>query len=133
MIDNPPLVFIIDDDVDLVDQLRIRLEDVGYRVLTGETQDEGEKLLEQDKPDLVIFDLMLENQDSGFILSYKTKRMYPEVPVILITGVAGETGIQFDGETEEEHSWIKADVVLNKSIRFEQLLGEIERLLKDKI
>ena len=52
------------------------------------------------------------------------------MPVILVTGVAGETGIEFDAATEEEKSWIKADVLLSKPIRAEQVLGELTRLIK---
>ena len=51
-------------------------------------------------------------------------RLPPEV-----TGVASETGIDFDASTKEERSWIKADVVLDKPIRFEQLEREIHRLV----
>jgi hypothetical protein len=38
---------------------------------------------------------MMENEDSGFILCYKLKRMYPEVPVIIATAVSAETGMWF--------------------------------------
>ena len=34
-----------------------------------------EKLISDEKPDLAIFDLMMENKDSGFILGYKTNKI----------------------------------------------------------
>jgi DNA-binding NtrC family response regulator len=119
---------LVDDDVDLLQQVKFHLEAMGFKVLTGESQAEGEKLIEKDF-DLAVFDLMMENQDSGFILSYKVKRKDNSIPVILVTGVSGETGLQFDSATNETRSWIKADVVLDKDIRFEQLQKEIDRLL----
>jgi CheY-like chemotaxis protein len=72
----------------------------------------------------------METEDSGFVLSYKTKQKYPDVPVIIATAVSSETGISFGLNTEEEKKWIKADLYLEKGIRKEQLEKEINRLLK---
>ena len=80
---------------------------------------------------MAIVDLMMENFDDGFRLCYKIKKADKNIPVILVTGVAGETGMDFDASTNEERSWIKADVVLDKPIRFEQLKREMDRLLPD--
>jgi len=123
-------ILLADDDYDLLEQMKFHLENMGYRVVGVESQLEAERQIEIFKPDLAIFDLMMENQDSGFVLSYKIKKKYPETPVILCTGVTGETGIKFDSSTEETRSWTQADVILNKEIRYEQLSKEIERLLK---
>lgn len=40
----------------------------------------------------------------------------------MVTGVTGETGIEFDAATNEERAWIKADELLAKPVRPEQLL-----------
>ncbi|MCK7534607.1 MAG: response regulator [Marinilabiliales bacterium] len=53
-----------------------------------ESQAEAEQVIAKMKPDLAVFDLMMESDDSGFILCYKLKRKYPEVPVILATAVS---------------------------------------------
>jgi hypothetical protein len=50
--------------------------------------------------------------------------------VILVTSVNSETGLGFGMATEEERSWIQADAMLAKPIRFEQLKSEIDRLLQ---
>jgi len=54
----------------------------------------------------------------------------PSHAVIVVSGVESETGLEFDATTSEERSWIKADKFLAKPVRFEQLLGEIDRLLR---
>jgi two-component system, OmpR family, response regulator len=130
MTQSKKTILIADDDMDLLEQLRIKLEAMGFNVVSVESQHEVEHKLEEFKPDLAIYDLMMENQDSGFVLSYKTKKKYPDVPVILITAVTHQTGIRFDATTDEMRSWLKADVVLDKDIRYEQLEAEIHRLLK---
>ena len=122
-------ILVADDDVDFLFQIRLHLQNRGYEVIALESSKDTEHYLDNHKPDLAIYDLMMETQDSGFILSYKTKQQYPEVPVIILTAVASETGISFGLNTESEKKWIKADLYLEKNIRNEQLDQAIENLL----
>ncbi|MEE4197957.1 MAG: response regulator [Bacteroidales bacterium] len=124
------VVLIADDDMDYLFQMRMHIEGFGFQVITAESQREAEKIMEDTKPDLAIFDLMMENDDSGFILCYKMKRKYPDVPIILATAVASETGMSFGVDTQNEQQWIKADLYLEKGIRKDQLHKEINKLLK---
>lgn len=123
-------VLIVDDDVDSLNLLSAIVSNMGFQVQSAGSQKEGEKILEQEKPDLAIFDLMMENMDSGFILSYKMKRKYPDVPVIIATAVTAETGMMFGVKTPEEKQWIRADLYIEKGIRPDQLRKEICKLLK---
>jgi len=122
-------IFIADDDIDYLEQTRFKLEKSGYKTLTAESQREAEMILDKIKPDLAIIDLMMENEDSGFILCYKLKKKYPDVPVIIATAVAAETGITFDINDENNRKWIRADLFLDKGIKTEILLEEINKLL----
>jgi len=124
------IVLIADDDMDYLFQMKMHVESFGFEVITAGSQREAEKIIESTKPDLAIFDLMMESDDSGFILSYKMKRKYPDVPIILATAVASETGMSFGVNTQNEKQWIKADLYLEKGIRKDQLHKEINKLLK---
>ena len=77
-------VLIADDDMDIVTQLTIQLKGFGMNVVAVDSQKEAEEFIENKKPDIAIFDLMMENLDSGFILSYKMKKKYPDVPSLLL-------------------------------------------------
>jgi len=123
-------ILVADDDPDYLYQTITNLERAGYRTIAVESQAEAESVITRFKPSLAIFDLMMENDDSGFILCYKIKRKYPDVPVILATAVARETGISFSLDSETEKSWIRADKYLEKGIRAEQLDQEVMKLLK---
>ena len=123
-------ILIVDDDIDYLFQLKILVEKFGFKVITAESQRDAENILATQKPDLAILDLMMENEDSGFILCYKMKRKYPDVPIIIATAVSAETGMTFGISTEQERKWIKADLYLEKGIRPEQLHTEILKLLK---
>jgi two-component system, OmpR family, response regulator len=125
-------ILIVDDDLDYLMQTRIKIEKFGYKTITADSQREAELILDKIKPDLAIIDLMMENEDSGFILSYKLKKKYPDVPVIIATAVAAETGISFDINDENNRKWIRADAFLEKGIRSEVLQKEIEKLISSK-
>ncbi|MBN2526648.1 MAG: response regulator [Deltaproteobacteria bacterium] len=127
------IVLLVDDDVDFLEQHRLFLETENYEVVAAHSRREAEKLLETVTPDLAILDLMMDETDDGFVLAYNIKKKDAGVPVILVTAVTSETGLEF-GTVGEEGSWIKADAILPKPIRFEQLKREIHRLCKtDKI
>ena len=122
-------ILLVDDDQDYLLQLQAKIQHFGFKTITAEGQKEAEELIEKTKPDLAILDLMMENEDSGFILSYKLKKKYPDVPVIIATAVATETGINFDVNDENNRKWIRADSFMEKGIKPEILFNEISRLL----
>ncbi|TVR70972.1 MAG: response regulator [Marinilabiliales bacterium] len=127
---NKKTILLVDDDEDYLFQTRLNIEQFGFRVVTAESQAEAEKLLETLKPDLAVLDLMMEKDDSGFILAYKLKRRYPDVPVIIATAVSAETGMSFGVSSEDERKWIRADLYIEKGVRADQLHREILKLLK---
>lgn len=124
------LILVVDDDTDFLDQFELKLESLGYQVRTAAGYAPAQEALQQARPDLAIVDLMMEEQDAGFRLCFELKQRFPRMPVILVSGVTGATGLEFDAATDEERSWIKADAFLDKPIRFEQLQREIQRLLQ---
>ncbi len=123
-------ILIVDDDVDFLFQLKTGVKGMGFDVVTAGSRKEAEDICERMRPDLAILDLMMEDQDAGFILCHKIKSKYPDVPIIIVSAVMAETGMFFDVTTEEEQDWIKADLFLNKGIRMDQLHKEINKLLK---
>jgi DNA-binding response OmpR family regulator len=127
---NKKTVFIVDDDVDYIFQLKTMVESMGFNVISACGQKEAEDMINKISPDLAIFDLMMENQDSGFILSHRMKKRFPEVPIVIVTALTSETGMVFGVENEKDKKWIKADLYLEKGLRKDQLHREINTLLK---
>jgi len=123
-------VLLADDDPDYLFQVAYYLRKAGFEVVAVESQTETEQVISRLKPDIAVFDLMMENDDSGFILCYKLKRKYPDVPVILATAVSRETGISFGLNSGQDREWIRADLYLEKGVRPEQLEQGIKKLLK---
>jgi len=122
-------ILLVDDDEDYRFQQKVQLTNAGYRVIEADGKESAEAILEKNLPDLAIVDLMMEELDAGFTLCYHIKKKNPNIPIILVTAVMQETGLEFDAATSEERSWVKADAMLAKPIRFEQLQREIDKLL----
>lgn len=122
-------VLIVDDDEDFLLQQKTYLTNAGFKVITASGRKEAELQVQKDTIDCAVIDLMMEEVDGGFVLAHHLKTAKPDLPVIMVTAVTSETGLSFDTKGEGEKKWVKADVVLAKPIRFEQLIREIKRLL----
>ncbi|PIE91331.1 MAG: response regulator [Acidobacteria bacterium] len=120
---------LVDDDPDCLELMQMMLEKLDFEVISATSQKEGEALIQSETVQLAVFDLMMENHDSGFVLCHKFKRKNPHTPVIMVTNVARETGIRFQGFNSGENQWVKADAILEKSIRFDQLKHHIDQLM----
>ena len=70
----------------------------GHTVHTVESSQEALDFLETDTPDIVFIDLMMERYDSGFRLAFEIRKRerFATVPLIMLSGVARETGQRFD-------------------------------------
>jgi DNA-binding response OmpR family regulator len=123
------IALLVDDDVDFLEQQKMALESIGLQVHTAGNRIEAEKFLEDNTPDIAIIDLMMEELDSGFVLAHHIKIKTPDMPVIIVSAVTHERDVVFGAESMGPDKWIKADALLSKPVRFEQLKREIERLL----
>ena len=95
---------IIDDDLDLVEIMRLTLEKNGFEVVDAQDGQRGIEMISKEKPDLVILDIMMSTQDEGFHVAYKI-RANPEIsdiPIVVLTAVGQETGFKFDKDKDEE-------------------------------
>ncbi|HOE03671.1 MAG TPA: response regulator [Bacteroidales bacterium] len=120
-------ILIADDDYDYLYQMCYHIEDAGFTVIKANSQAEAEAVIGELKPDLALFDLMMENHDSGFVLAYKMKKTYPDVPVIIATAVAGETGLNFGNGNQG--GWVKADKYLEKGTSPQVIIEIIKQML----
>lgn len=122
-------ILVVDDDPDILEQVETILSGEGYDVVPAATQAEAEDLMLSARPDLAVVDLMMENTDSGFVLCHEIKKVHPDTPVIFLTAVRASTGIDFNEATPQARSWLKAEKILDKPVRPEQLRAEVRRLL----
>ena len=90
-------ILIVDDDQDVILFLSTVLQDRGYQVIHALNGRRGLDLASAEAPDLILLDLMMP-QKSGISLLADLKRddHLKKIPVIMVTGVSGETGIDLE-------------------------------------
>jgi DNA-binding response OmpR family regulator len=79
-----PAVLVIDDAPDILKVLRANLEFHDFNVITAETWHEGDRLIKESLPDIVILDLMLPDGD-GIDICRGLRKDYPTLPIIMLT------------------------------------------------
>lgn len=126
--DESKKILLVDDDIDLLEQNKVLIESKGYKVITAENSKDAWELFKQHKPDAAVIDLIMEEHDSGFILSHKIKKddHGKNIPVFILTSATYLTGFKFDASTEEEKEWIKCDGMLNKPVVIDDLVQRLE-------
>ena len=126
-----PKILIVDDDPDFIEIGRLSLEGQGYRVLSASSGKEGWEMVEKETPDLVILDLMMEDLDAGMTLSNRIKShpRYANIPILMLTSISRETGMDFTPRSEEDLRKLKVDDFHSKPIKVKILREKVEKLL----
>ena len=84
-------ILIVDDEADLVSVLRIGLEIEGFEVLSASDGEEGLRKAREEKPDLVVLDLMLPKLDGYRVCrALKFDERYRGLPIVILSARSGE-------------------------------------------
>ena len=79
-------VLVVEDESAMQQQLRIDLQDLGYRALVSSSAPDAMALLEQERVAGILLDLVLdEGEDSGFDLLTWIRSRHPGLPVIVLS------------------------------------------------
>jgi two-component system response regulator GlrR len=78
-------ILVVDDDRNLIELIRLRLETAGYEVMTAFEAEEAIAKLKDELADLAIVDLQLAQTD-GISLMEELHLIMPHMPVIILTG-----------------------------------------------
>ena len=82
------IILIVDDDYELSDGIRAVLETHGHKVLQARDGQQGQNLIYQQRPDLVILDMMMPRKGGYPVLEhFRDKKDAP--PIIMITANEG--------------------------------------------
>lgn len=122
-------VLIVDDDTEFVKLYSLYLKNKGLQVSAVYSAGEALGAIEELSPDVVVLDVMMEHFDSGFNVSKSIKEKYPDMPVILMTAIGEETGLDFKPKTDEDRSLMNADAFLDKEASPEELFQKITDML----
>ena len=120
-------ILVVDDDPDFVEATRLVLEPNGYEVINAADGREGLAKVQEEKPDLVILDIMMASVLDGLSMSRRMQEN-PElrrIPILMVTSIANtDYAVLFP--TDE---YIHIDGFMSKPISPDKLLSAIKGLL----
>jgi DNA-binding response OmpR family regulator len=144
-------VLVVDDDENTRRFLSVALEANGYTARTAEDGDDGFKKVQEEKPDLILLDVMMPKK-TGFVLFKQLRRKdeFKDIPVIMLTAVAEvleeDEGLA-EGDTMErpfdslrdslrkaiakmrDEGLVKPELFIDKPIDPERLIEEVKGLI----
>ena len=122
-------ILIIDDQPSEVKMVKMALEQANYEVCYAYNGKVGIEKAIQEKPDLILLDIMMPEKD-GFITCGELEKK-PEtssVPVIILTSIESSSLVFPDAESAADSP--HADEYIDKPVDPNFLLKRVERLLK---
>lgn len=123
--DSRPKLLVIDDDAAFLKAVEHAFESK-FQLFTTERCLQGIELAQQEKPDLILLDLLLPDIDGVLACKLlKSKKETRDIPVIAITGVE-------DDERRSEALLSGADDLVSKPLRPKELLVRIQSRLHKK-
>jgi CheY-like chemotaxis protein len=124
-------ILIIDDDPDIVESMKVVLESKNYAVSIAKSGEEGLRALKKEnKPDLIILDVMMESMDKGFDVARNLKgdQNYRNIPILMLTAIKERIGLGFEKEAGDP-DWLPVDDYCEKPLKADELISKVEALL----
>jgi len=124
-------ILLVDDDVDFYEMQRHVLESHGFRVVYASDAEEALEMMDKEKPNLLITDLMMGSLDEGFSLSKRMKSdpRFQKVPVLIVTAIGTQRGYDFLPRSAGDLEAMHADALLEKPLSPALLLKKVEELI----
>ncbi len=122
-------VLVIDDDIDLVEIIRMTLEREKLRVIDAQNGERGFALAREQKPDLILLDVMMGTVDEGFQVAYRLRSdpLTAQTPIIMLSAVSERTGFEFDKSRDAE--FLPVSEFIEKPISPRKLVDLVRRHL----
>jgi two-component system, OmpR family, alkaline phosphatase synthesis response regulator PhoP len=116
-------ILAVDDQPQIVRLIQVNLQKAGFEVLTAFDGEEGLRKVREEKPDLVILDVIMPKRDGFEVLrEIKSNAETRHLPVIMLTVKAQDADI-FEGLKEG------AELYLPKPFHPTELVSLVQRVL----
>jgi two-component system alkaline phosphatase synthesis response regulator PhoP len=122
------LILVVDDDPDLVDSISVKLEANNFRTSQAYDGIQAWERIREEKPDLVILDVMMPNKDGYTVCSeIKKDPQFKDIAVVLLTAVVD--AMPTTSYTHHEGRTTPADDFIPKPIDLDKLLEIVKENL----
>jgi len=124
-----PKILLIDDEPLMHLLYKSHIEKAGYGLVTAKNAEEGLAMVKQEKPALIVIDIILTGQDGlAALRELKAAKETKHIPVIIFTGAISDA----HHASRREAASAGAAAFLTKPISPAQLVNEIKRLVPAK-
>ena len=126
-------ILVVDDDPDYREAVTAILESASYEVLTAANIEEATRQILDDKPDLILLDIMMDSLFDGYSLCHAIRNTEKfaaakTTPIIFVSAVRRLAGSRF-GFKGEDQGLTGPDDYVDKPIEPKDLMARIERFL----
>lgn len=126
-------ILVVDDDPDFRDAMKAILSAASYEVQTAGDAAEGKRKILEERPDLILLDIMMDSVFDGFSVCHaiRTSKEFEAVrntPVIFVSAIRQVTGPRFGYIGGGQDSAAVEDYI-DKPVKAADLLAKIERFL----
>ncbi len=123
MAETKKKILVVDDELDMLMVIKLRLEASGYEVITATDGLDGLNAARRVKPDLIVLDIMLPKMNGYKVARFlKFDEEYKSIPIVMLTALSGEEDRSTGIETG-------ADAYLTKPFETQQLLDAVKSFL----
>ncbi len=92
MPENSKKVLIVEDDIHVSKVFQVQVEKAGFLSVVADDGEEALKIINAEKPDLVILDLMIPKKDGFEVLEEVRKNpVFEKVPIVIISNLGQDT------------------------------------------
>lgn len=120
----PKKIVYIEDDIEMTYLIKLILQRKGYEIISTNDGLEGFEIIEREKPDLVLLDLMMPNIDGWDIYhQLKSNENTNQIPVIIISAKAQPIDKVLGMQIAKVNNYI------SKPFKPQELLESIESIL----
>src|SRR5260370_2614038 len=121
-----PTVYFIDDSATMREVIKIAFRRENINVITCADAASALAQFEQNRPDVVITDVIMPDQDGYSVCSQIKKHPeFSETPVVLMSGVVNKS-------VADKAVSVKADELIRKPFQPQELIGRVKSLLEPK-
>src|SRR6267143_1454281 len=122
-----PTVYFIDDSATMREVIKIAFRRENINVITCADAASALAQFEQNRPDVVITDVIMPDQDGYSVCSQiKQHPEFSQTPVVLMSGVVNKS-------VADKAVSVKADELIRKPFQPQELIGRVKSLLEPKI
>ena len=125
------IIKIIDDDEELAEDLSMILKKEGHEVSVRDTTEGAINELLEEKPDLLILDVMFpENPAGGFDLAREIRQTdsIKDLPIILLTAINQEFPMDFSSK-DIDQEWMPVEDFAEKPVDIKEMLDKVKKIL----